>query len=178
MSREEIRGVAHAIAKAEAQVFKDELVARLGRLEERLAVLERKPAPAAAVPPAPITAPLFVAAPVQPPAPAPVAPAALVAPTPPPAPIAVEPVAPAALPAPVAAPAALPSVPVALDSIPVAAPSAPPPTFDVSFDADMAHPFKSSRRRIGVILVVIMVLAVSSIVVAAMISQSINNHSH
>jgi len=42
----------------------------------------------------------------------------------------------------------------------------------------MAHPFKSSRRRIGVILVVIMVLAVSSIVVAAMISQSINNHSH
>lgn len=178
MSREEIRGVAHAIARAEATVFRDELVARIVKIEERMAALEKKPVTPPPIPQAPITAPLPtpVAAPVAVAAPVPATAPAVFPPitapvfTPAPAPATPPPL-------PVAAPTPAASIPVALDSVPVVA--APPAqhTFDTSFDENMAHPFGSSRRRVGIFLVVIMVLAVSGIVIAAMVSQAMNNHS-
>lgn len=160
MSREEIRGVAHAIARAEAAVFREELAARLAKVEERLAALERKPVTPpplpVSVPAAPITAPLPTFAPAV---------------TPPPLPVAVAVAAPVAV-APVAVAAPVAPAPVIV--------AAPAPTFDISVDVDLDHPFASSarrRRRFGIFLITLLVLAVGGIVTAAMISQAMNNHS-
>src|SRR5947199_7024840 len=70
LSREEIRGIAQAISRAELGSLKDDLAARLQRIEDRLAALEHRPvaaAPAATPPPLPVAAPtpVFAPAPAQ-----------------------------------------------------------------------------------------------------------------
>ena len=73
LTREDIRGIAQAIAHADTAKLRDELLAHLERLEGRLARLEQKPAtpPAPAAAPAPV--PALAPAPVFAPAPAPAA---------------------------------------------------------------------------------------------------------
>ncbi len=161
LSREEIRGIAQAIARSESGNLRDELTGRLARLEERIGALEKRPitpapAPVAAV--APVVAP--VAAPVAAIAPVPVAVAAI---APAPAAVAAIAPAPAAAPAPVVAVSALAPlihVPIAVD------------------DTDL--PFVSGarrRKRLAIVLVLLLLVSVGTIVVAAAVSQAINNHS-
>ena len=153
LGREDIRGIAQAIARAETATLREDLVARLTRIEERIASLEKRPAtppaPAVAPAPVPIAAPVPVAAPVPAPAPAP-----LFA-TPPPLPV-----------------------------MPVAQPVAPPPApidFDVHVSLDEDDlPFVSGarrRKRMAVILVMLLLATVGTIVIAAIVSQAVNNHS-
>lgn len=87
LSREEIRGIAGAIVRAETATLRDELVARLARIEERLTALEKKPA----TPPAPAVAPTPPPLPAPAPAPAPVAVSIPVAVSAPPPPVVVAP---------------------------------------------------------------------------------------
>jgi hypothetical protein len=157
LSREEIRGIAQAIARAESGNLRDDLVARLMRIEERIGALEKRP--------------------ITPPAPA-VAPTPAPAPTPPPLPVAV-----AAVPPPLPLPVAVPVV-VTPPPLPAVAPvvSLPPaPLIDVPITVDDTDlPFVSGarrRRRLAIILVVFLLATVGTIVVTAMISQAMNNHS-
>ncbi len=164
LTREEVRGVASAIARAEAQTLRDDLMQRVARIEERLDALERKPAagPPPLPPPTPVTQPILptagFGAPTPAPAVAPLAPTPVVPPSPFLAPV-------------VAAAAPLVVVPAPPASIPI----------DVGSHDDLEdNPFaKSSRRRkrMVILLVLLLVAGVGSIVVAAAVSQSINNHS-
>jgi hypothetical protein len=155
-SREEVRGVATAIARAEVATLRDALTARVVRIEARLAALEQKPvaSPALApIPAAPITAPLPVTPPPLPVTPPPI--------TPPPLPVAPIPIAPALPPPPIA------STPVIVDLSRISA-------------ADFDHPFANAarrRRRLAILFVCLLVAAVGSIVVTAIVSQALNDHS-
>jgi hypothetical protein len=161
LSREEIRGIAQAIARSESGNLRDDLSARLARLEERIGALEKRPVtpPAPAVAPAPVAAPAPTVAPVVF---APIVPAFASAPPPPVAP----------LPAPVvAAPAPTPA--------PMIATHAPLLHVPIGVD-DTDLPFVSGarrRKRLAVILVLLLLVTVGTIVVAAVVSQAMNNHS-
>lgn len=146
LSREEIRGIAQAIARTESGNLRDDLVARLMRIEERVGALEKRPVtpPATAVvAPAPSPPPLPVAA-------APIVPAfgSVPAPAPPPAPIA------ASLP-----PAPLIDVPITVDDT------------DLPFVSGARR-----RKRLAMILVLLLLATVGAIVVAAIVSQAMNSH--
>lgn len=148
LSREEIRGIAQAIARTESGNLRDDLVARLMRIEERIGALEKRPVtpPAPAVAPAPSPPPLPVA-------PAPV-PLQTFAPTIP---------AFASVPVPIAAslpPAPLIDVPITVD------------------DTDLPFVSGARRRkRLAMILVLLLLATVGAIVVAAIVSQAMNSHS-
>jgi hypothetical protein len=132
LSREDIRGISTAIAHVEVATLRDELTARLGRIEDRLAALEKKP-----VTPPPL--------PVQPIAPFVSHEVPIV-------------VAPPATPAPVTEFTNLSHSEVDLVDIPI------------EFGG-------RRRKRVAIFFVSLLVALVAAIVIAAMVSQAMNNHS-
>jgi hypothetical protein len=170
LSREEIRGIAQAIARAESNDLRDDLVARLMRIEDRLGALEKRPmTPPAPAAPAPSPPPLPVA-------PAPVAPA-------PAAPVAFAPIVPAFASAPAFAPSPppLPAQAAAPAPAPIAVSLPPAPLIEIPITVDDSDlPFVSGakrRKRLAIILTLLLIATVGTIVVTAMISQAMNNHS-